>query len=120
MRLVSRNPDVNMWSRLDAALPEVKRQLAELADCGADEITLNRNSTEGLCTATFGLPLAAGDAVPVSAWDYPSVRLEPMRSAPCCSRLTAWTRDRARTARDAPGAPSVGPARVAARVHAEE
>jgi selenocysteine lyase/cysteine desulfurase len=74
LRLVSRNPDVNMWSRLDAALPEVKRQLAELADCGADEIALNRNSTEGLCTAIFGLPLAAGDAVLVSAWDYPSVR----------------------------------------------
>ena len=74
LRLVSRNPDVNMWSGLDAALPELKRQLAELADCEADEIALNRNSTEGLCTAIFGLPLAAGDAVLVSAWDYPSVR----------------------------------------------
>jgi selenocysteine lyase/cysteine desulfurase len=52
----------------------MKRQLAELAGCGADEIALNRNSTEGLCTAIFGLPLAAGDAVLVSAWDYPSVR----------------------------------------------
>lgn len=74
LRLISRNPDVTMWSRLDAALPEMKRQLAELADCGADEIALNRNASEGLSTAIFGLPLGRGDAVLVSAWDYPSVR----------------------------------------------
>lgn len=73
-RLVSRNPDVNMWSKLDAALPATKQALAALADCSADEIALNRNSTEGLCTAIFGIPLAAGDEVLVSAWDYPSVR----------------------------------------------
>ena len=73
-RLISRNPDVNMWSKLDAALPEVKQQLAWLADCNPSEIALNRNSTEGLCTAIFGIPLAAGDQVLVSAWDYPSVR----------------------------------------------
>jgi len=73
-RLISRNPDVNMWSKLDAALPEVKQQLAELAMCRPSEIALNRNSTEGLCTAIFGIPLVAGDQVLLCAWDYPSVR----------------------------------------------
>jgi selenocysteine lyase/cysteine desulfurase len=73
VRLIGRNPDVNMWSRLDAALPQVKAELALLADCGAHEIALNRNSTEGLCTVIFGIPLAAGDEVLVSEWDYPSV-----------------------------------------------
>jgi selenocysteine lyase/cysteine desulfurase len=73
-RFVNHNPDVNMWSRLDPALPDVKKQLAELADCDPDEIALNRNSTEGLCTAIFGIPLTAGDQVLVSAWEYPSVR----------------------------------------------
>lgn len=73
-RLISQNPDVNMWSKLDAALPSIKQQLAALADCGPDEIALNRNSSEGLSTAIFGIPLAAGDEVLVSAWDYPSVR----------------------------------------------
>lgn len=72
-RLVSQNPDSNMWQKLDAALPDVKAQLAELIDCDPDEIALNRNSTEGLCTAIFGIPLSAGDQVVVSAWDYPSV-----------------------------------------------
>lgn len=73
-RLISRNPDVNMWSKLDAALPGIKQQLAGLAMCSPGEIALNRNSTEGLCTAIFGIPLAEGDQVLISAWDYPSVR----------------------------------------------
>jgi selenocysteine lyase/cysteine desulfurase len=73
LRLISRNPDVNMWSKLDAALPQVKAELAQLADCDADEIALNRNSSEGLAAAIFGIPLAAGDEVVVSEWDYPSV-----------------------------------------------
>ena len=74
LRMVSRNPDVNMWTHLDAALPGVKAQLAPLAGCTAEEIALNRNSTEGLCTAIFGIPLQAGDQVLLSAWEYPSVR----------------------------------------------
>src|SRR5438552_2619342 len=73
-RLISRNPDVNMWSKLDAALPDVKRELAALIMCDPSEIALNRNSTEGLCTAIFGIPLSPGDQVLVSEWDYPSVR----------------------------------------------
>ncbi len=73
-RLISRNPDVNMWSKLDAALPSIKQKLAALADCSPEEIALNRNSSEGLSTAIFGIPLKAGDQVLVSTWDYPSVR----------------------------------------------
>ncbi|PVE23465.1 aminotransferase [Microvirga sp. KLBC 81] len=73
-RLISQNPDVNMWSKLDAALPSIKEELASLIDCSPDEIALNRNSTEGLCTAIFGIPLTAGDQVLLSIWDYPSVR----------------------------------------------
>lgn len=73
-RFISRNPDYNMWSKLDAALPGIKRELAELIDCGPDEIALNRNSSEGLSTAIFGIPLAEGDQVLISPWDYPSVR----------------------------------------------
>jgi selenocysteine lyase/cysteine desulfurase len=74
IRLISHNPDFNMWSRLDAALPGVKADLAPLVDCRPEEIALNRNSTEGLCTAIFGIPLSAGDQVLVSPWDYPSMR----------------------------------------------
>ncbi|VVN67249.1 aminotransferase class V-fold PLP-dependent enzyme [Pseudomonas fluorescens] len=72
-RLISQNPDVNMWSKLDAELPAIKQQLADMADCDPSEIALNRNSSEGLSTAIFGIPLKAGDQVLVSLWDYPSV-----------------------------------------------
>ncbi|MEX3934468.1 aminotransferase class V-fold PLP-dependent enzyme [Paraburkholderia phymatum] len=73
-RFVSQNPDVNMWSKLDAALPSTKKQLAALADCSSDEVALNRNSSEGLSTVIFGIPCRAGDQVLISEWDYPSVR----------------------------------------------
>lgn len=71
-RLVSRNPDVNMWTRLDANLPSVKGALAALVDCDPAEIALNRNSTEGLSTVIFGVTMQPGDEVVVSEWDYPS------------------------------------------------
>lgn len=74
LRFISRNPDVNMWNHLDPLLPATKSGLALVAGCEPEEIALNRNSTEGLCTAIFGIPLAAGDEVLVSPWDYPSVR----------------------------------------------
>jgi len=71
-RFISRNPDVNMWTCLDAKLPDIKRQLAALADCDAEEIALNRNASEGLSVAIFGIPLSPGERVLVSPWDYPS------------------------------------------------
>jgi selenocysteine lyase/cysteine desulfurase len=73
-RFIGRNPDYNMWSKLDTALPGTKRGLAELIDCTPDEIALNRNSSEGLSTAIFGIPLIKGDQVLISTWDYPSAR----------------------------------------------
>ncbi|MFD5837965.1 aminotransferase class V-fold PLP-dependent enzyme [Streptomyces collinus] len=57
----------------------MKAELAGLIDCDPGEIALNRNSTEGLCTAVFGIPLAAGDQVVISPWDYPSVRAAWLR-----------------------------------------
>jgi selenocysteine lyase/cysteine desulfurase len=74
LRLISHNPDTNMWYELDPAIPDMKAALAPLVDCLPEEIALNRNSTEGMCTAIFGIPLSAGDQVVVSAWEYPSVR----------------------------------------------
>ena len=70
-RLISRNPDVNMWTRLDANLPSVKAALAALVEWEPAEIALNRNSTEGLSTVIFGVPMQPGDEVVVSEWDYP-------------------------------------------------
>lgn len=71
-RFISKNPDVNMWTGLDLKLPDIKRRLATLADCDADEVVLNRNASEGLSVAIFGVQMSTGDRVVVSSWDYPS------------------------------------------------
>ncbi|WP_233848689.1 aminotransferase class V-fold PLP-dependent enzyme [Paraburkholderia sp. HD33-4] len=71
LHFISQNPDVNMWSSLDKRLPDVKRHLASIADCEPEEIALNRNASESLSTAIFGIPLKAGDHVLMSEWDYP-------------------------------------------------
>src|SRR5262245_31784002 len=68
-RFANTEPDVNMWDGLDAALPGIKKKLAALADCDVAEIAINRNSTEGLCTAIFGIRLGAGDEVLLGEWD---------------------------------------------------
>jgi selenocysteine lyase/cysteine desulfurase len=72
-RFANGEPDVNMWDRLDGALPGIKAKLAVLADCDPSEIALDRNSSEALCTAIFGIPLKAGDEALLSDWDYPSM-----------------------------------------------
>jgi selenocysteine lyase/cysteine desulfurase len=73
-RFANGEPDVNMWQGLDYSRAETKTKLAALVDCDAPEIALNRNSTEGLCTAIFGIELEPADEVVLSEWDYPSTR----------------------------------------------
>ena len=73
-RFANELPDVNMWDMLDAARPRIKQKLAQLADCNPQEVALNRNATEGLCTAIFGIDLKAGDEVVLCDWDYESMR----------------------------------------------
>ena len=75
-RLVSRNPDVNMWTRLDANLPSVKAALAALVDCDPAEIALNRNSTEGLSTVIFGVPCSLA-----TKWWSPSGTIRVLSAA---------------------------------------
>ena len=69
----NQNPCYNMFEVLDTYVPEIKAKLAELADCQVDEIALNRCTTVGMCTAILGMPLAEGDEVLLSNWDYPSM-----------------------------------------------
>ena len=73
-RFANELPDVNMWEVLDADRQRIKEKLAVIAGCRPAEIALNRNATEGLCTAIFGLGLTAGDEVIFSDWDYESMR----------------------------------------------
>lgn len=73
-RFANGEPDVNMWETLDGTRNRTKAKLASLVECDVEELALNRNSTEGLCTAIHGIDLSAGDEVLLSPWDYDSMR----------------------------------------------
>jgi selenocysteine lyase/cysteine desulfurase len=59
-------------------LAAVKKQLAELAGCPADEIVITRNTTESLGTVIHGIDLAPGDEAVMCDQDYGSM-LEQFR-----------------------------------------
>lgn len=66
-------PTYYMWQILDQGREPLRERLANLCGCSAEEIAINRNSTEGLNTVIFGLPLKAGDEVVLSRQDYPNM-----------------------------------------------
>lgn len=66
-------PSYYMWRILDQGREPLRKNLARLAGCDAEEIAINRNSSEGLETVIFGLQLKAGDEVVASKQDYPNM-----------------------------------------------
>lgn len=66
-------PSYYMWRILDQGREPLRRNLARLAGCSAEEIAINRNSSEGLETVIFGLQLKAGDEVVATKQDYPNM-----------------------------------------------
>ncbi len=66
-------PSYYMWRVLDQGREPLRKNLAKLAGCDAEEIAINRNSSEGLETIIFGLPLKAGDEVVATKQDYPNM-----------------------------------------------
>ena len=66
-------PSYYMWRILDQGREPLRKNLAKLAGCDTEEITINRNSSEGLETIIFGMQLKAGDEVVVAIQDYPNV-----------------------------------------------
>jgi selenocysteine lyase/cysteine desulfurase len=60
-----------MWGEVDAKRESLRLQLAQLMGCEAEELAIDRNTTEGLNSIIFGLDLKAGDEVIVSDFDYP-------------------------------------------------
>jgi selenocysteine lyase/cysteine desulfurase len=66
-------PSYYMWRVLDMGRESLRSSLARHAECSAEEIAINRNSSEGLETVIFGLPLKAGDEVVASKQDYPNM-----------------------------------------------
>lgn len=72
-RLSNETPTYYMWRILDEGREPLRRKLADLAGCSADEIAINRNASEALETIIFGLRLQAGDEVVLSKQDYPNM-----------------------------------------------
>lgn len=66
-------PSYYMWRILDQGREPLRKNLAKLAGCSAEEIAINRNSSEGLETIIFGLQLKAGDEVVAAKQDYPNM-----------------------------------------------
>ncbi len=72
-KLSNEGPSYFMWRVLDMGREPLREKLAELAGVPAEEIAINRNSTEALNTVIFGLPLQRGDEVIGTKQDYPNM-----------------------------------------------
>ena len=72
-QLCNEGPSYWMWRILDQGREPLRQKIASLAGCDAEEIAINRNSTEGLNTVIFGLNLKAGDEVILNKYDYPNM-----------------------------------------------
>jgi selenocysteine lyase/cysteine desulfurase len=72
-RLSNEAPSYYMWRILDMGREPLRQKLADLAGCSAEEIAIQRNSSECLETIIFGLPLDRGDEVVLTKQDYPNM-----------------------------------------------
>lgn len=66
-------PSYFMWRVVDLGREPLRKNLAQLAGCDADEIAMQRNASEALETVIFGLDLKAGDEVVLTKQDYPNM-----------------------------------------------
>lgn len=71
--LCNEAPSFYMWRELDKGREPLRKSLAAIAGCSAEEIAINRNSSEGLETVIFGLQLKPGDEVVAAKQDYPNM-----------------------------------------------
>src|ERR1039458_2767058 len=73
VRICNEGPAYYMWSVLGAGRENVRNKLAELSNVSAEELAINRNTSEGLETIIFGLDLKAGDEILITTQDYPNM-----------------------------------------------
>jgi len=66
-------PSYFMWRIIDVGREQLRKNLAQLAGCSAEEIALHRNTSEALETVIFGIELKAGDVVVLAKQDYPNM-----------------------------------------------
>jgi selenocysteine lyase/cysteine desulfurase len=66
-------PSYFMWRVIDQGREPLRKNLAQLAGCDAEEIALVRNASEALEAVIFGIELKAGDEVVLTKQDYPNM-----------------------------------------------
>lgn len=66
-------PSYFMWRILDKGREPLRKKLAHLAGCDAEEIAMNRNASEALETVIMGFDLKPGDEVVLCKQDYPNM-----------------------------------------------
>lgn len=66
-------PSYYMWRVLEKDKEPIRESLAKMAGVSAEEIAINRNTTEGLDTIIFGIDLEKGDEVVHSNFIYPNM-----------------------------------------------
>ncbi|MEK6780853.1 MAG: aminotransferase class V-fold PLP-dependent enzyme [Bacteroidota bacterium] len=66
-------PSYYMWQVLDKGREPLRRKLADLAGVSADELAINRNTTEALGTFTWGIDMKRGDEIVMTKQDYPNM-----------------------------------------------
>ena len=66
-------PSYYMWQILDKGREPLRRKLADLAGVSADELAINRNTTEALGTFTWGIDMKRGDEIVMTKQDYPNM-----------------------------------------------
>jgi isopenicillin-N epimerase len=63
-------PAYVLWQVLEPRKEEIRRRLAALCDCQAEEIALTRNASEALEICQFGMRLEPGDEILTTRHDY--------------------------------------------------
>jgi selenocysteine lyase/cysteine desulfurase len=66
-------PTHYMWHFLDKGRETIRRKLADLAGTSPEGIAINRNTTEGLATITYGIAISKGDEIVMTNMDYPNM-----------------------------------------------
>jgi selenocysteine lyase/cysteine desulfurase len=66
-------PTYYMWQILDKGREPLRRKLADLAGVSAEELAIDRNTTEALGTFTWGIDLQKGDEIVMTKQDYPNM-----------------------------------------------
>ena len=72
-KLTAEGPSYYMWQVLDKGREGLRKKIAALAGADAEEIAINRNTTEALDNIIFGLDFEPGDEVLLTRQDYPNM-----------------------------------------------